>query len=237
MPKHGKNYREALKLVDRDKLYSLERAIELAQKTSYVKFDATVEAHIRLGVDPRHADQQVRGVVMLPYGTGQEVRILVFAEGEAAKIAEEAGADYVGSDELIAKIKKGWLDFDVAIAVPQVMSKVSRLGRILGPRGLMPNPKAGTLVSPDDLPRVIKELHLGRIEFRIDKTANLHVPIGKVSFSQEKLAGNLAALLDAVKRAKPASAKGQYIKKIVLTTTMGPGIKLDTSEVLAMQAA
>lgn len=237
MPKHGKNYREALKLVDRDKLYSLERAIELAQKTSYVKFDATVEAHIRLGVDPRHADQQVRGVVMLPYGTGQEVRILVFAEGEAAKIAEEAGADYVGSDELIAKIKKGWLDFDVAIAVPQVMSKVSRLGRILGPRGLMPNPKAGTLVSPDDLPRVIKELHLGRIEFRIDKTANLHVPIGKVSFSQEKLAGNLAALLDAVKRAKPASAKGQYIKKIVLTTTMGPGIKLDTSEVLAMQTA
>lgn len=237
MPKHGKNYREALKLVDRDKLYSLERAIELAQKTSYVKFDATVEAHIRLGVDPRHADQQVRGVVMLPYGTGQEVRILVFAEGEAAKIAEEAGADYVGSDELIAKIKKGWLDFDVAIAVPQVMSKVSRLGRILGPRGLMPNPKAGTLVSPDDLPRVIEELHLGRIEFRIDKTANLHVPIGKVSFSQEKLAGNLAALLDAVKRAKPASAKGQYIKKIVLTTTMGPGIKLDTSEVLAMQAA
>lgn len=234
MPKHGKNYRKALELVDRTKFYLPQEAIELAKETSYVKFDAAVEAHIRLGVDPRHSDQQVRGVVMLPHGTGQKVRILVFAEGEAEKIAEEAGADYVGCDELIEKVQGGWLDFDVAVAIPQVMGKVSRLGRVLGPRGLMPNPKARTLVPPDDLPRLIKELHLGRVEFRVDKTGNLHVPIGKVSFPVEKLVDNLAALLGAVKRAKPAGAKGRYIKQIVLATTMGPGIKLDTSEALTL---
>ncbi len=236
MPKRGRKYQEALKLVDRERFYSPEEAIELAKRTSYVNFDATVEAHIRLGVDPRHADQQVRGVVMLPHGTGRKVRILVFAEGEAAKIAEEAGADYVGGDELIAKIKEGWLDFDVAVSIPQMMGKVSRLGKILGPRGLMPNPKAGTLVPPDDLPRLIKELRLGRVEFKVDRTANLHVPIGKVSFPLEKLKENLAALLDAVKRAKPPAVKGRYIEKIVLTTTMGPGIKIDISEALAMTA-
>jgi len=237
MPKHGKNYLEALKLVDRNKLYSPEEAIELAKKTSYTKFDATVEVHIRLGVDPRRADQLVRGVALLPHGLGKRVRILVFAEGEAAKIAEQAGADYVGGDELIKKIQDGWLDFDVALAVPQMMGKVGRLGRILGPRGLMPNPKAGTIVPPDDLPRLIKEARQGRVEFRVDKTANLHVPIGKVSFPTEKLLENMAALIEAVKKAKPAAAKGQYIKKITVTTSMGPGIKVDPTQALALEAA
>jgi len=237
MPKHGKNYLEALKLVDRNKLYSPEEAIELAKKTSYTKFDATVEVHIRLGVDPRRADQLVRGVALLPHGLGKRVRILVFAEGEAAKIAEQAGADYVGGDELIKKIQDGWLDFDVALAVPQMMGKVGRLGRILGPRGLMPNPKAGTIVPPDDLPRLIKEARQGRVEFRVDKTANLHVPIGKVSFPTEKLLENMAALIEAVKKAKPAAAKGQYIKKITVTTSMGPGIKVDVPQALALEAA
>jgi len=237
MPKHGKNYLEALKLVDRNKLYSPEEAIELAKKTSYTKFDATVEVHIRLGVDPRRADQLVRGVALLPHGLGKRVRILVFAEGEAAKIAEQAGADYVGGDELIKKIQDGWLDFDVALAVPQMMGKVGRLGRILGPRGLMPNPKAGTIVPPDDLPRLIKEARQGRVEFRVDKTANLHVPIGKVSFPTEKLLENMAALIEAVKKARPAAAKGQYIKKITVTTSMGPGIKVDVPQALALEAA
>jgi len=237
MPKHGKNYLEALKLVDRNKLYSPEEAIELAKKTSYTKFDATVEVHMRLGVDPRRADQLVRGVALLPHGLGKRVRILVFAEGEAAKIAEQAGADYVGGDELIKKIQDGWLDFDVALAVPQMMGKVGRLGRILGPRGLMPNPKAGTIVPPDDLPRLIKEARQGRVEFRVDKTANLHVPIGKVSFPTEKLLENMAALIEAVKKARPAAAKGQYIKKITVTTSMGPGIKVDVPQALALEAA
>jgi large subunit ribosomal protein L1 len=237
MPKRGKNHLEALKLVDRTKYYSPEEAIELAKKTSYVNFDATVEVHIRLGVDPRHADQQVRSVVLLPHGLGKEVRVLVFAEGEAAKIAQEAGADYVGSDDLIKQIQDGWLDFDVAIAVPQVMGKVGRLGKILGPRGLMPNPKADTIVPAEDLPRAIKEARQGRVEFRVDKTANLHVPIGKISFPPEKLLDNMAALFDAVKKAKPASTKGQYIKKITLSTTMGPGIKLDPSQALALEVA
>ena len=237
MPKHGKNYLEALKLVDRNKLYSPEEAIELAKKTSYTKFDATVEVHIRLGVDPRRADQLVRGVALLPHGLGKRVRILVFAEGEAAKIAEQAGADYVGGDELIKKIQDGWLDFDVALAVPQMMGKVGKLGRILGPRGLMPNPKAGTIVPPDDLPRLIKEARQGRVEFRVDKTANLHVPIGKVSFPTEKLLENMAALIEAVKKARPAAAKGQYIKKITVTTSMGPGIKVDVPQALALEAA
>lgn len=237
MPKRGKKHLEALKLVDRTKYYSPQEAIELAKKTSYVNFDATVEVHMRLGVDPRHADQQVRSVVLLPHGLGKEVRVLVFAEGEAAKIAQEAGADYVGSDDLIKQIQDGWLDFDVAIAVPQVMGKVGRLGKILGPRGLMPNPKADTIVPAEDLPRAIKEARQGRVEFRVDKTANLHVPIGKISFPPEKLLDNMAALFDAVKKAKPAGTKGQYIKKITLSTTMGPGIKLDPSQALALEVA
>jgi len=237
MPKHGKKYLEALKLVDRNKFYSPEEAIELAKKTSFTNFDATVEVHMRLGVDPRRADQLVRGVALLPHGLGKKVRILVFAEGEAAKIAEEAGADYVGGDELIKKIQDGWLDFDVALAVPQMMGKVGKLGRILGPRGLMPNPKAGTIVPPDDLPRLIREARQGRVEFRVDKTANLHAPIGKVSFPTEKLLENLAAFIEAVKKAKPAAAKGQYIKKITVTTSMGPGIKVDVPQALALEAA
>lgn len=237
MPKHGKKYLEALKLVDRNKFYSPEEAIELAKKTSFTNFDATVEVHMRLGVDPRRADQLVRGVALLPHGLGKKVRILVFAEGEAAKIAEEAGADYVGGDELIKKIQDGWLDFDVALAVPQMMGKVGKLGRILGPRGLMPNPKAGTIVPPDDLPRLIREARQGRVEFRVDKTANLHAPIGKVSFPTEKLLENLAAFIEAVKKAKPAAAKGQYIKKITVTTSMGPGIKVDIPQALALEAA
>ncbi len=237
MSKNSKKYLEALKLVDRRKYYSPEEAVELAKKTSYVNFDATVEVHVHLGVDPRHADQQVRSVVLLPHGLGKEVRILVFAEGEAEKIAQEAGADYAGSDDLVKQIQDGWLDFDVAIAIPQMMGKVGRLGRILGPRGLMPNPKAGTVVPAEDLPRAIKESRLGRVEFRVDKTANLHVPIGKVGFPTEKLLDNMAALFEAVKKAKPAGAKGQYIRKITLTTTMGPGIKLDTSQALALETA
>jgi large subunit ribosomal protein L1 len=237
MGKRSKNHLEALKQMDRTRYYSPKEAVELAKKTSYVNFDATVEVHMRLGVDPRHADQQVRSVVLLPHGLGKEVRILVFAEGEAEKIAQEAGADYVGSDDLVKQIQDGWLDFDVAIAIPQVMGKVGRLGKILGPRGLMPNPKAGTIVPAEDLPRAIKEARQGRVEFRVDKTANLHVPIGKVSFPAERLLDNMAALFDAVKKAKPASSKGQYIKKITVATTMGPGIKLDTSQALTLETA
>lgn len=237
MSKRSKNYQEALKQVDRTRYYSPEEAIELAKKTSYVKFDAVVEVHMRLGVNPRHADQQVRSVVLLPHGLGKEVRILVFAEGEAEKIAREAGADYAGSDDLVKRIQDGWLDFDVAISIPQMMGKVGRLGRVLGPRGLMPNPKAGTIVPAEHLPRVIKEARLGRVEFRIDKTANLHVPIGKVSFPAGKLVDNMAALFEAVQKAKPPSAKGQYVRRITLATTMGPGIKLDTSQALALEIA
>lgn len=237
MSKHSKKYLEARNQVDRTKLYPPEEAIELAKKTSHVKFDATMEVHMRLGVDPRHADQQVRSVVLLPHGLGKEVRILVFAEGEAEKIAREAGADYVGSDDLVKQIQDGWVAFDVAIAIPQMMGKVGRLGRVLGPRGLMPNPKAGTIVPAEDLPRAINEARLGRVEFRIDKTANLHVPIGKVSFPADKLLDNMAALFEAVKKAKPASAKGQYVRKITLAASMGPGIKLDTSQALALETA
>jgi large subunit ribosomal protein L1 len=217
-------------LVDRTRTYSPEEAIELAKKTSFTNFDATVEAHLRLGVDPRKADQQVRSITLLPHGTGKKVRVLVFAEGEAEKIAQEAGADYIGSDDLIKQIQEGWLDFEVAVAVPQVMGKVGRLGKILGPRGLMPSPKAGTIVPAEDLPRLINEMRSGRVEFRLDKTANLHVQIGKVSFPKENLMDNLAALMEAVLKAKPASAKGQYIRKITLTTTMGPGIKVDVAK-------
>jgi len=237
MSKNSKKYLEASKQVDRSKYYSPEEAIDLAKQTSYINFDATVEVHMRLGVDPRHADQQVRSVVLLPHGLGKEVRILVFAEGEAEEIAQEAGADYVGSDDLVKQIQDGWLDFDVAISIPPMMSKVGRLGRILGPRGLMPNPKAGTIVPAEDLPRAIKESRLGRVEFRIDKTANLHVPIGKVSFPAERLLDNMAALLEAVKKAKPASSKGTYVRKITVATTMGPGIKLDTAQALALETA
>jgi large subunit ribosomal protein L1 len=237
MSKRGKKYLESAKLVDRTRTYSPGEAIELAKETSFTNFDATVEAHLRLGVDPRKADQQVRSVALLPHGTGKKVRILVFAEGEAEKVAQEAGADYVGSDELIKQIQDGWLDFEVAVAVPQVMGKVGRLGKILGPRGLMPSPKAGTIVPAEDLPRLIDEMRSGRVEFRLDKTANLHIPIGKVGFSKENLLDNLAALMEAVLKAKPASAKGQYVRKITLTTTMGPGVKVDVIEAQALKTA
>ncbi len=238
MPKRGKKYREALQKVDRMRLYSPEEALKLVKETSYANFDASVDLHIRLGVDPRHADQQVRGTVRLPHGLGKEVRVLVFAAGEAAKIAKEAGADYVISDdEGIKKIQQGWTDFDVAIAVPEMMSKVGRLGRILGPRGLMPNPKSGTVVQPDDLPRVIQEAKAGRVEFRVDKTANLHIPIGRVSFPVEKLLENMAAVMEAVKKARPPAAKGTYIRKVTVAASMGPGIKIDPVAAQAMETS
>ncbi len=238
MPKRGKKYLEALKKVDRNRLYSPQEAVQLVKETAYANFDASVDLHIRLGVDPRHADQQVRGVVLLPHGLGKKVRVLVFAAGDAARIAEAAGADYVISDdEGIKKIQDGWTDFDVAIAVPDMMGKVGRLGRILGPRGLMPNPKTGTVVPPEDLPRVIQEAKAGRAEFRVDKTANLHIPIGRVSFSNQALLENLAAAMDAVKKARPAAAKGTYIRKVTLASSMGPGIKVDPVAAQALEVA
>jgi len=238
MPKHGKKYREASEKIDREKQYEPSEALSLAKETAYTKFDSTVELHIRLGVDPRHADQQVRAVVVLPHGLGKTVKVLVFAQGEGAVLAREAGADYVADDdEIIKQIQGGWTDFDVAVATPDMMGKVGRLGRILGPRGLMPNPKAGTVVPAEDLPRVIDESKAGRVEFRVDKTANLHIPIGKVSFDVNQLTDNMASLMDAVVKSRPAASKGAYIRKVVLSTTMGPGIKVDPIQAQAMDAA
>lgn len=237
MPKHGKKYLAAVAKIDSDQNYSPGDALALARETSPVKFDATVEIHVRLGVDPRHADQQVRDVVVLPHGLGKTVRVLVFAQGEGAALAREAGADVVADDdETINRIQGGWTDFDVAIATPDMMGKVGRLGRILGPRGLMPNPKAGTVVPAEDIPRVVNESKAGRVEFRIDKTSNLHVPIGKVSFEADKLYDNMAALMDAIKKARPAAAKGTYIRKVSVTTTMGPGIRVDPNQAQVMEA-
>lgn len=236
MSKHGKKYNAAADKIDRNKLYDPKEAIALAKETSTTNFDSTVEVHIRLGVDPRHADQQVREVAVLPHGLGKTVRVLVFAQGEGASLARDAGADFVADDdETLDQIQKGWTDFDVAIATPDMMGKVGRLGRVLGPRGLMPNPKAGTVVAEEHLPRVIEESKAGRVEFRVDKTANLHVPLGKVSFPEEKLYDNMAVLMDAVKKAKPAAAKGTYIRRVTLTTTMGPGIKVDATQAQAME--
>jgi len=233
-PKHGKKYREAAKLVDPAKMYTPEEAIPLARQTAYANFDSTVEMHFRVGVDPRHQDQQVRGVALLPNGLGKPVRVLVFAQGDAERIATEAGADYVGNDELIKRIENGWFDFDIAIATPDMMGKVGRLGRYLGRRGLMPNPKSGTIVPPADLPRVIQDARLGRVEFKLDKTALIHVPIGKVSFDNTKLFENMQGMVDAIVKAKPSGAKGQYIRSATLTTTMGPGIPLDLPTTLAL---
>jgi large subunit ribosomal protein L1 len=237
MAQHGKKFEDAAKQVDRTKQYTPAEAVELLKKISYTKFNETVEVHVRLGVDPRHADQQVRSTVLLPAGLGKEVRILVFAEGDGARLAEQAGADYVGLDDLITKIQDGWLEFDMTIATPQVMGKVGRLGRILGTRGLMPNPKAGTIVQPDDLPRAIKEARQGRVEFKVDKTGNLHVPIGKVNFTPQQLMENLSALMDAVNRAKPSGAKGIYVRRVTLTSTMAPGIRLDTAQATGLKPA
>jgi large subunit ribosomal protein L1 len=237
MPRRGKKYREAVARVDREKTYSPTDAIELAKEIGFANFDETVELHLKLGVDPRHADQQVRGVVVLPHGLGKPVHILVFAEGDDARAAEEAGADYVGSDELIQQIQGGWLDFDVTIAIPSMMGKVGRLGRILGPRGLMPSPKAGTIVQADQLSDLIRETRLGRVEFRVDRTSNLHVPFGKLSFPKEKLWDNMAAVMEAIKQARPPAAKGRYIQKITLTSCMGPGIKVDVAQAAEMEVA
>jgi large subunit ribosomal protein L1 len=235
MAKHGKKYQAAAEKIERNRSYPPAEAINLTKETSITNFDSTVELHIRLGVDPRHADQQVRGVVILPHGLGKTVRVLVFADSEGERIARDAGADYVADDELIADIQKGWTDFDVAIATPDMMGKVGRLGRILGPRGLMPNPKAGTVVPAEDIPRAINEAKAGRVEFRVDKTANLHVPIGKASFDENYLFNNMASVMDAVKKARPANAKGAYIKKVAVTTTMGPGIKVDPMQAQIME--
>jgi large subunit ribosomal protein L1 len=230
MPKRGKKYQEAVKLVDPAQNYTPAEAVDLVKKTSYTKFNATVEAHLRMGLDPRKADQQIRSTVQLPHGTGREVRVLVFAEGEGQKAALDAGADYAGSDDIVAKIQGGWFEFDVAVATPGMMSKVGRLGKVLGPRGLMPSPKAGTVVPDADISRVVRELKAGRLEFRLDRTANVHLPIGKVSFTNDQLVDNFAALMEAIQQVKPAAAKGVYIKKITLNATMGPGVKVDTAQ-------
>lgn len=230
---HGKKYLEAQKLVDTAKLYQTQEAISLLKKISYTKFDPTVEIHMKLGVDPRHADQMVRGVAMLPAGTGKTVRVLVFAQGEKVAEAESAGADYVGLDDLIKQIEGDWLDFDVTIATPDVMGKVGRLGKKLGPRGLMPSPKAGTITF--DVARTIREVKAGRVEFKVDKTALLHIPAGKLSFSDEALLSNITSVVDAVSRARPSGAKGTYIKSIVLSSTMSPSVRLDVASAVALK--
>ncbi|HIU03741.1 MAG TPA: 50S ribosomal protein L1 [Candidatus Onthocola gallistercoris] len=224
--KKGKRYAEARKLVDRTNLYDVEEAVSLVKKSATAKFDETVEAHIRLGVDGRHADQQVRGAVVLPHGTGKKVRVLVFAKGDKVAEAEAAGADYVGGEELVPRIQKeGWLDFDVVVATPDMMGIVGRLGRILGPKGLMPNPKAGTVTM--DVTKAVNDIKAGKIEYRLDKTNIIHVPIGKVSFTEEQLADNFHTLIGAIIKARPSAAKGQYLRSVVITSTMGPGIKLN----------
>jgi large subunit ribosomal protein L1 len=236
MAKHGKKYREAAAKVEKDKLYEPAEAMRLARETSTTKFDGTIEVHIRLGVDPRHAEQQVRDTVLLPRGLGRSIRVIAFAEGDAAHLAQQAGADIIGDDQVISKIKDGWVEFDAAVSTPEMMGKIGKsgLGKVLGPRGLMPNPKAGTVVPGEDLARVIKELKAGRVEFRVDKTANLHVPIGKASFAAEALTENMAALMEAVKKSRPASAKGTFIRKITVAATMGPGVKVDPNAAQVM---
>ncbi len=233
MPQHGKKYMEALKQVEATKLYQPQEAVTLLKKINYVKFDPTVEVHMKLGVDPRHADQMVRGVAMLPAGIGKQVKVLVFAQGEKANEAEAAGADFVGLDDLIKQIESDWFGFDVAIATPDVMGKVGRLGKKLGPRGLMPSPKAGTITF--DLAKTIEEVKAGRVEFRVDKTALLPIPSGKLSFNEEALMANLTSVIDAVVRARPTGAKGTYVKSIVLSSTMSPGIRLDVPSALALK--
>lgn len=229
--KRGKRYAESAKLVDRASLYDVNEAVSILKKTANAKFDETIEAHIRLGVDGRHADQQVRGAVVLPHGTGKNVRVLVFAKGDKVAEAEAAGANYVGGEELVPRIQKeGWLDFDVVVATPDMMGVVGRLGRVLGPKGLMPNPKAGTVTM--DVTKAINDIKAGKVEYRLDKSNIIHVPIGKASFDEEKLADNFHTLIGAINKAKPAAAKGQYLKSVVVTSTMGPGIKLNTAKLV-----
>ena len=232
---HGKKYLEAAKLIDREQAYPPLQAADLVKQTTTVAFDASVEAHIRLGVDPRHADQMVRGTVVLPHGTGKVVRVVVFAQGEKAQEALRAGADEVGAEDLVKRIEAGWLEFDVALATPDSMGHVGKLGKILGRRGLMPNPKAGTITF--DLERAVKEVKGGRVEFKVDKAAIIHVAVGKASFEPAQLVDNLAALVDAVNRAKPAGAKGQYLRNLTIASTMGPGIRVDVPAVLAAAVA
>ena len=232
MAKRGKKYQESIKLVDREKHYSPKKAVALIKETAKAKFDETVEAHIKLGVDSRHADQQVRGAIVLPHGTGKEVKVLVFAKGEKAEEAKNAGADYVGEGELADKIQKeNWFDFDVVVATPDMMGVVGKLGRVLGPKGLMPNPKSGTVTF--DLGNAVKEIKAGKVEYRLDKSNIIHVPIGKVSFGEQEIYENYKALMDAVVKAKPAAAKGQYLRSVTVTSTMGPGIKVSTAKLEA----
>ncbi len=235
MAKRGKKYQEVAKLIDREKLYDLTEAVDLIKKTATAKFDETVELHVKLGVDSRHADQQVRGAVVLPHGTGRDVRVLVFAKGEKAVEAENAGADYVGADDFAAKIQEeNWFEFDVVVATPDMMGTVGRLGRILGPKGLMPNPKAGTVTF--EIERAVKDIKAGKVEYRLDKANIIHVPVGKVSFDKEKLIENLRTILDALVRARPAAAKGQYMRSIAITNTMGPSVKVNPSKILSSGA-
>jgi len=230
MAKMGKNYIESAKLIDKNALYTPAESMELAIKTSKAKFDETIEVHVRLGVDPRHADQQVRGAVVLPHGTGKTVRVLVFAKGDKAKEAEAAGADFVGAEDLVQKIQKeNWFDFDVVVATPDMMGVVGRLGRVLGPKGLMPNPKSGTVTF--DVTKAIEEIKAGKVEYRLDKNNIVHVPVGKVSFGGEKLAENFTTLMSAIVKAKPASAKGTYLRSITVASTMGPGVKINSAKI------
>lgn len=236
--KHGKKFQEAAKKVDRTRLYTPEEAIQLLKETSFTKFDSTIEVHMRLGIDPRQADQTIRTTVALPHGTGKTVRVLVFAQGDAAQAATDAGADFVGSDELIARIdKENFFDFDVAIATPDMMGKVGRIGRKLGPRGLMPNPKSGTVVTADDLPRTIREIRGGRVEFRNDRTGLLHVAVGKISFTEQQIHDNIAALMETVKAARPSASKGTFIRSVTFTSTMSPGIRIDPAAAQSMQVS
>ena len=235
MAKHGKRHNNATAAIDKDFEYQPEEALALAKNNATAKFDETVELHLRTGADPRHADQMIRGVALLPHGIGKTVRVTVFTQGEAVSIAEEAGADFVGSDEIIQRVEGGWVDFDVSIATPDMMGRIGRLGRFLGRRGLMPNPRTGTVVQPDELPRTIREAKLGRVEFRVDRTSLIHVPIGKASFELDQLMDNLSALMDNITRSRPSGVKGQYIRTAYLTTTMGPSVKMDVASTSALR--
>ncbi len=235
MAKHGKRHNTATAAIDKDFEYQPEEALALAKNNATAKFDETVELHLRTGADPRHADQMIRGVALLPHGIGKTVRVTVFTQGEAVSIAEEAGADFVGSDEIIQRVEGGWVDFDVSIATPDMMGRIGRLGRVLGRRGLMPNPRTGTVVQADELPRTIREAKLGRVEFRVDRTSLIHVPIGKASFELDQLMDNLSALMDNITRSRPSGVKGQYIRTAYLTTTMGPSVKMDVASTSALR--
>jgi len=235
MAVHGKRYRESAALIDEDSSYEPSEAISLVKQGATAKFDETVELHLRTGADPRQADQMVRGVAHLPHGVGKPIRVLVFAQGETVAMAEEAGADFVGSDELIKKIEGDWTDFDVSIATPDLMGRVGRLGRILGRKGLMPNPRTGTVVQPEDVPRAVNEAKMGRVEYRLDRTALMHVPIGRASFEEGQLLDNLTTLMDNIMRARPSGVKGQYIRSAYLTSSMGPSVSLDIASTIALK--